>query len=130
MLFRQASSSLFISDHPRRDSFHIGFFLLTLDFGEIGFPLVQATIMRSMVVLVIAILVAGSATADAHHMRKQGAPDHRRHFFDSNVHHQTSVVQHLKASPVSVEQHVETSPLQPTIDFSKGVGVHLGRWSD
>jgi rare lipoprotein A len=69
--------------------------------------------MRSMALLSIAVLVAWSTAAEAHHL----PTNHRRHSFAWNVHRQASVVRHRKASRVSVHQDVETRPLQPIIDF-------------
>jgi hypothetical protein len=75
--------------------------------------------VRSMATLVVAVLAAGSITADAHHGRKQGPANHGRQSFAWNLHRQASVAHHGKASSVSVEQDVKTRPLQPITDFLK-----------
>ena len=72
---------------------------------------------RSIATLVVAVLVAGSITADAHYGRKQRPATHGRHSFAWNPHRQASVAHHGKASPVSVEHDIETGPLQPITDF-------------
>ena len=66
-----------------------------------------------MVVLVIAVLVAWSNTANAHHF----PTSHRRHSFAWSVHRKASVLPHPKTIPASAEQDIETRPLQPIIDF-------------
>jgi len=73
--------------------------------------------MRSMAILVVALFVAGSANADAHHFRKQGPANYHRHSFVWNAHHQASILHHVQAGPLSIEQQLETKPLQPIIDF-------------
>ena len=84
-----------------------------------------------MATLVVAVLAAGSMTADARHGRKQGPANHGRHSFAWNLHRQASVAYHGKASPVSVEQDVETRPLQPITDFfEKGLAsIWSGGWT-
>lgn len=71
--------------------------------------------MRSMAMLVIAVFLAASATADARDIRKPR--HHHWHFSAWNVHRPNSVVERQKANPVSVKQHPETNPLQPIFDF-------------
>jgi rare lipoprotein A (peptidoglycan hydrolase) len=88
-------------------------------------------VVRSMAALVVAVLAAGSITADAHHGRKQGPANHGRQSFAWNLHRQASVAHHGKASPVSVEQDVKTRPLQPITDFfEKGLAsIWSGGWT-
>jgi rare lipoprotein A len=82
-------------------------------------------VVRSIVTLVMTLLVAGSSTAHAHHLRKQVPANDRPHSFARNVHRQASAVPHRKNS-VSVEQHIK-SPLQPLIDFfQKGLASIWG----
>jgi rare lipoprotein A len=87
--------------------------------------------VRSMATLVAAALAAGSITAHAHDGRKQGPTNHGRHSFAWNLHRQASVAHHGKASPVSVEQDVETRSLQPITDFfEKGLAsIWSGGWT-
>jgi rare lipoprotein A (peptidoglycan hydrolase) len=66
--------------------------------------------MRSMSMLVIAVLVAWSTAANADHY----PTGHRRHSFAWSVHRKALILQHPKAF---LEQDVETTPLQPIIDF-------------
>ena len=91
----------------------------------------EVTVARSIATLVVAVLVAGSITADAHYGRKQRPATHGRHFFAWNLHRLASVAHHGKASPVSVEQEVETRPLQPITDFfEKGLAsIWSGGWT-
>jgi rare lipoprotein A len=86
-------------------------------------------VVRSIATLVVAVLVAGSITADAHHGRKQCPATHGRHSFAWN--RQASVAHHGKASPVSVEHDIETGPLQPITDFfEKGLAsIWSGGWT-
>jgi rare lipoprotein A len=88
-------------------------------------------VVRSKATLVVAVLVAGSITADAHLKRKQGPASHGRHSFAWNLHLLASAAHRGNASPVSVEQDVETRPLQPTTDFfEEGLAsIWSGGWT-
>jgi rare lipoprotein A len=79
--------------------------------------------VRSVATLVVAVLVAGSITADAHHGRKRGPANH--------LHRLASVAHRGKASPVPVEQIVELRPSQPITDFfEKGLAsIWSGGWT-
>jgi len=93
-------------------------------FEEVDFSLKRVTVMRSMSKLVIAVFVAWSTVANAHHFHTS----HRQRSFAWSVHHEALVLQHPRARPEFVEQDVETTPLQPIIDFfQKGLAsIWLG----
>jgi len=65
---------------------------------------------------VIAVLLAGSAAADAHDLWKQNPWKHR-HSFTWNVDRQGSVVQHRQTTQLSAKRNVQIDPVQPIIDF-------------
>ena len=106
-LSRRSSRSRSLTPVAACDNETLRVFARSLRTGSFFWPvkLPQVTVMRSMAIL--ALLVALSTTADAHHL----PTNHLRHSFAWNVHRQASVVQHRKVSSVSVQQDVDTRPL-------------------